>query len=273
MTKTIEYKQLSFFQFLSNVRDCLPPEDKLRALGESYVKNPHFPVLAQVTGRVIDGECRLRGVALVKPEFLVPTIITDTLLSKEEIVQAQLVTAIHRNELTPQAITKGIAGMLEANPKLTRKEVSERLNFTDASCVTKYMAVYDCIEPVQENYFAGKLSVGAVYGISKLPADQQSEILGMALAGATRDQIEAHGRQRRNGNAEATTIKVSKLVCPLPCGVTVQFKGDGVSLESAIDAMAELTKELRVAIGQKLNASTVQKVLKDKSRSNGKLAG
>ena len=57
-------------------------------------------MLAQPDGAVIDGHCRLLGVKLVDPAFLVPTIITEEMLKPAVIAQIQLVSAIQRNGLS-----------------------------------------------------------------------------------------------------------------------------------------------------------------------------
>ena len=49
------------------------------------------------------------------------------------------------------------------NPDLTNQEIADLLNFADSSLVTRYLAVYNCVEPIQQKYFAGEIGVSKVY--------------------------------------------------------------------------------------------------------------
>ena len=58
----------------------------------------------------------------------------------------------------------------------------------------------------------GKLGPSEWYAISKVQEAEQQAMLAAKLAGASRDQLEQHGRKLRNGDAHG--IKVNQLRIP-----------------------------------------------------------
>jgi hypothetical protein len=161
MQKTIVFKPQNFFLLGKNVRETMPPEEELRALALSYKQRWLAPVIAMVTGLLIDGYCRLAGLKLIDPDWLVPTILTEDQLKPAEVRRWQMVSAIQRNGLAAPDISKGIEEMLKDDPGLTNQAIGQMLGFADASLVTRYQAWRKCVEPIQ------KVSVDS--GLVELP--------------------------------------------------------------------------------------------------------
>jgi ParB/RepB/Spo0J family partition protein len=209
------------------------------------------------------GERRVRAALLHDKITHLWAVFLDQPMTESQFRVLQLTENVLRADLTAAEKTKGIAELKRLNPGWTNKDVAEHLKI-DASQVTRLLSVFDCVPEVQNAYFAGQIHSGAVYGISKLPADQQLEALAMALAGATREQIERHGKKQRNGTQE--TVRLSRFKYPLASGVEITVAGKELSLSDLIDALAELMKEAKRAGDQGLDIRTLVAVARDKAK-------
>src|SRR5271157_5821384 len=101
MATTLTNKLLDFFQpEPGNPRKSSSIEE-LRELRDSLVKKQLVPLLAKADGTIIDGWRRWCAAKLDgKPERL-DVIITDEPLTPAQIREIQLVSALHRANLTP----------------------------------------------------------------------------------------------------------------------------------------------------------------------------
>ena len=88
-------------------------------------------------------------------------------------------------------------------------------------------------------------------------------MLSAKLAGASRDQLEQHGRKLRNGHPHG--IKVNRLKIPLgPQGRSVTIAGSNLSLDDAIEILQDTLKFARKAQGDNLDGKTWVQVMKQK---------
>jgi ParB family transcriptional regulator, chromosome partitioning protein len=241
-------------------------EADLRSLGASMKSLGQLqPVGARPDGTLLWGERRYRAAQLVGlPELEV--IITDRKLSDSEIRLIQLAENMHRADLTGYEKWLGCAELMMMNPHWQMKNLAEDMHL-DPSMVTRLLSPSKCIPAWQEALKAGKVGISDCYAASKLDEKEQAGLLALKLSGASRDTIEQAGRKKRNGTT--ATVKVARLRCALPSGVAVQFTGEGITLELAIDAMKDLTAELKRAIDQGLDSRTVVRVLADKAKAKG----
>jgi ParB/RepB/Spo0J family partition protein len=101
MAQTLTSKPLDFFKpDPGNLRKAFDIKE-LRELRGSMLKKQLVPLIAKPDGTIIDGERRWRSAMLDgKPERL-DVIITDEAMTAAEIKEIQLVTALHRADLTP----------------------------------------------------------------------------------------------------------------------------------------------------------------------------
>lgn len=247
-----------------NARSFLGEEADLRALAFSYLKRPLHPFICHADGTLYDGNRRHAGLELVERlDVEVDICVTDELLTTDQVVEIQLVSAIHRSDLS--AYDKAVAKRsIKAARKVNNTQLAEVLCI-DSSLVTRYLSVFECIQPVQEAAKAGKLGVSDWYALSKLPPDEQPALLEMKLNGASRDTLERHGRKRRNGTT--TAVKVSTIKVSLAGGLSVVIRGEGIDLEQGIEALVEAAKEGRKARDQGLDARTWSKVMEQKSKA------
>ena len=106
---------------------------------------------------------------------------------------------------------------------------------------------------------AGKLGVTKAYKVANSP--DQLATLALFLNGETREAV---GRKTRRASS-APAVRASKIKVPLVSGATVTVAGEGVSLEEAVDALAEAMKAMKQAIAKGLTAKSFQNVMKDMS--------
>ncbi len=240
-------------------------EAELRQLAESILREQLQPIGLLPDYTLCWGERRWRAAMLHEQITHLWAVILDKPMTESDFRLRQATENFLRENLTSAEKTHAIAELKRLNPTWTNKDVAEHLKI-DAGQVTRLLSVFDCIPDVQQAYFAGQIG-GAVYGISKLLAEQQREGLAMALAGATREQIASHGKKKRTRTTE--TVRVSRIKCLLPSGVTLVASGQTLSLDELIDALGEAQKEAKKAREQGLDAKTFQAVMKDKAAAAG----
>jgi len=264
MAKTLTSKPLDWFKLDPNRPRKSFDKDELTALGESLKKKQLVPVLARPDGTITDGHRRFFGGELVGLEQL-DVIITDEPMTPAQIMEIQLVTALHRADLKPYEQFLGCRDWLALNPGATAKDLAARID-RDPSTLVRILSLSKCIQSVQQAAAEGKLGPSEWYAIAKAPTEvEQQAMLAAKLAGASRDQLEQHGRKLRNGDAAG--IKVNRLKIPLgEQGRSVAIAGGNLSLDDAIEILQETLKCARKAQGENLDAKTWVQVMKQKAK-------
>jgi ParB family chromosome partitioning protein len=258
---TFVSKPLSWFKVAPQVRQEFDEGD-LRRLGESMKAHGQLqPVLARPNGTLIAGERRLRAAMLVGLPTL-NVLITEDVLSETQIKVLQLTENLHRSDLRDSEKWRAFEELAQLNPDWSNKDLAEHLNLSE-STVTKYQAPSRCIPDVQNALLAGKLGITAVYEISRVPADQQAELLRLKLSGASRDAIVQAARKSRSGSTPA--VKLSRVKIAMP-QATVVISGKELSMAEVVDLLAETLKEARKAADQ-FDVKTWQSMMRDKSKS------
>ena len=133
----------------------------------------------------------------------------------------------------------GVRGTREFNPDWSNKDLAEHLKLSEPT-ITKYQAPSRCTAEVQNALLAGKLGITAVYEISRVPADQQSELLKLKLSGTSRDQLAQAARKSRSGSTPA--VKLSKIRIAMR-QATVVITGADLGMAEVMDLLAEMLKE------------------------------
>ncbi|MCE9565754.1 MAG: ParB/RepB/Spo0J family partition protein [Planctomycetes bacterium] len=258
-------KPLSFFKPDPNQPRKHFDEAALRALGESLKIRQNDPVQSKPDGIMIDGERRLRAAKLVGLEKL-DVILTDAALTDSQINVIRLTSFFHREDLSAYEKYLACADLMAANPSWQMKDLAETLKL-DASMVTRILSPSKCIEPWVMAFKAGQVGVSDVYAASKLPEADQAGLLALKLSGATRDQLEQASRKARTTAAPA--VKLSRISCQLPGGVTVAVSGKEVSLDEAIESLSEVLKAAKKARDEGLTAKSWTSAMKDKAKAAG----
>ncbi len=259
---TLTSKQRSWFKTKQQVREHFD-EAKLLELGESMKAIGQLqPVLAKSDGTLIAGERRLRAATLVGlPELQV--IITEEPLTDTQIKVIQLSENLQRADLKDAEKWRAFEKLLQLNPGWSNKDLAAHLKFGE-STVTKYLSPSRCIPEVQKALESGQLGITATYEISRVPADQQAELLRLKLSGTSRDGLAEHVRRQKSESVPQ--VRVKRIACVLPSGVSIVASGPELSLDDLIEALGEAQKEAKKAREHGYTAKTFAAAMKDRSK-------
>ncbi len=261
---TLATKPLSWFKTAPQARKHFD-EAELRQLGESLKVRQLQPVVARPDGLLIAGERRLRAASLVGLAEL-QVVISEEPLSESQLRILQLSENLHRADLRDCEKFRACEELLRLNPQWSNKDLASHLKLSE-STVTKYMAPSRCIPEVQEALEAGQIGITACYEISRAPQEQQAELLRLKLAGTSRDALADHVRKQKSKSTPQ--VRVKRITCALPSGLSVTVSGQELSLDELIEALGEAQKEAKRAREQGLDAKTFSAVMKDKAKKAG----
>jgi ParB family transcriptional regulator, chromosome partitioning protein len=264
MSRQYARKPASWARRGPNARSDLGEESKARALARSRAKWQMNPLIARTNGLLIDGYRTIWGLELegmldVELDF----ILTDEELTPDQIRVMQANSAFHREPLGDVDKALVMRDTLVDNPGMTRKQMAEDVFDIDPSLPTRYIALFDCIQEVQDAARAGKLGVSEWYAISK--SSDQLAALRRKLDGATRDELERQARKERDAGKPA--VRSCRIKCPLPSGHVITVAGEELSLDEAIESLKEAIKAMTKARDTGLNAATAQKVWADMAKA------
>lgn len=247
-----------------NIRSDLGSEEELRRLGKSLRKRQQVPLLILADGTVIDGNRRLAAARLEGIEELDCIVISED-MTPAEIAQLQLISAVHRADLSAHDKAVAVRDIKAAYPGLTGKTLAEEVLHLDPAMVTKYLSLFDCIPAVQDAARAGNIGVTDWYAISRAP--DQEAALRQALNGATRADLEREGKRQRNGNGNGQpTVRLPKIKIPLANDMAtgkVTVEGDDLDLDATEALLKEAVKAVRAARDKNLDTKTAQAVWRD----------
>jgi len=246
--------------------------DEIDRLGEDMLaRGVLVPLLAKAEGDhgiIIDGWRRWLAAGRKGIKEL-PVIITEKALTVMEIRGIQIATAIHRADLSGHDKWMACTELMSMNPEWKLTDLAKFLHLS-ASTITKLLSPSTCSVAWQQALANGRVGIGDCYAASGLPEAEQTALLALKLAGASRDDIVHAGRKSRNGNTPA--VKVTRMRLQLPqSGVRIVASGEGLSLDDLIESLGEAQKEAKKAREQGLDARTFQAVMKDKSKKGSGL--
>ena len=162
---------------------------------------------------MLDGTRRVLGLRLIgetEAEFL----ITDEDLRPEDIVEIQLVTAIHRAGLTGYEKWQGCLKLMQLHPEWQQVDLANFLSLTPAS-VTYMLSPSKCLPVIQEALKAERITLTDCYTMSKVSDAEQHDMLAAKLNGARPDELR---RQARRAQTARTSRQPSRRrACGLPC--------------------------------------------------------
>lgn len=260
---TLTSKPLSWFKVVPQVRRHFD-EAELRLLGESLKVKQLQPVIARSDGTLIAGGRRVQSALLVGLKEL-EVIIEEEPLTDSQVRIFQLTENIHRADLTDAEKWRAYEELLRLNQGWTNRDLSQHLKLSE-STVCKYLSPSRCIKEVQEALETGVIGITTCYEMSRVPEDQQRELLTLSQGGASRDSVAAHVRKQKKPATEA--VRSKRIVCPLATGVTITVTGQELSLDDLIEAFALAQKEVRKAREQGLDSRTFGAVMRDKSNKS-----
>ncbi len=245
---------------VGNVRKTFD-EEELRRLGRSYKKRWIMPLLALPDGTLIDGERRFRGGCLEGMEQF-PVQVVGGVLRDGEIAEMQLISAVHRADLSGWEKYQAVKEMMRLDTKLTNKDLAERLDL-DPSYLTRLLSPDNCIPPVQEAFMQDAIGIKAVYELSKARPEEQAALLAIKLAGGNDAEI-ARGRKRRNGSTSAAP-RMPKVTVAMPGGARVVISGKDLGMDEVVELLSETLKEAKKAASM-YDIKTFASMMKDRAK-------
>jgi hypothetical protein len=251
----------------NHVRIDLGDEAALRQLGRSYLHRPLYPIIINPDLEIGDGNRRHAGVMLIDPNAEVPVCITSEPFSPSAQLEIQVESAAHTKGLSDFEQFLAIDGWLALNPSATAKQFAERVH-RDEAIVSKILSLSRCIDAVKDAAKAGRIGYTKWHQIARIPQEQQHAALADALGGATRDELQR--RTRLGGNGRAATVTARTIPVVLTNGIAITFKADGITLNMALDALADIKKELTHAVEKDHDAQTFGALMKKRARQLAK---
>jgi ParB/RepB/Spo0J family partition protein len=259
----LETKPLSWFKTDPKQPRKQFDEPELRLMGGSLREKQLQPLLARPDGTIIAGERRYRAAMLVGLASL-QVIVTDEPLTEAEVRAIQLTENIHRADLTGYEKWQACRELMELNPDWQGKDLAEHLHL-DPSMVTRLMSPSQCVQAVQDALRDGKIGISVCYTISKLPPEEQPGLLALKLSGASRDELESHGRKKRA--ADKPAVRMSRVKIAMPEGMSMVISGNDLSMSEVVELLTETLKEARKA-AEVYDVKTFQNMMRDQAKAS-----
>jgi ParB family transcriptional regulator, chromosome partitioning protein len=249
-----------------------PDPDYCRGLGANMKAiGQQVPVIGYTdpaTGRfvLIDGGCRKIAAEL----FDIPELLALDLGKKPtlvELLMAQAAIDQHKQHLK----TMDRARLWQAYLKergCTARQLAKELGVSD-SLLADYVSLNKLPPDVQEQVGSGALdmSKAALIAQQESNPDRQRELAALAKD-MSRSTLSATLKQARRDSSERPAVSAKRIKIELGTA-TVTISGSGLTLDAAIDAVAEAHKEMKRGQQQGLTAKTIQKISSDRAKVAG----
>ena len=212
--RRFEKRPLSGAKMNGNLRVSPGDEEELKRLARSYKKRPVHPLIARPDGTMLDGTRRVLGLRLIgeaEAEFL----ITDEDLRPEDILEIQLVTAIHRAGLTGYEKWQGCVRLMQLHPEWQQVDLANFLSLTPAS-VTYMLSPSKCLPVIQEALKAERITLADCYTLSKVSDAEQHGMLAAKLNGTKPEELRRQAR-RAQQRPERPGCDQDGAACGSPC--------------------------------------------------------
>jgi ParB family chromosome partitioning protein len=243
-------------------------EDELDRLGDDMLARGVLQdLLITPDGTIIDGWRRWLAAQRKNIKEL-PVKVIDKPLTEKDLRGIQLATFFHKVGLKGYEQYQSCAELMCMNPGWELKNLAEFLHI-HPSMVTRLLSPTRCIPAVQEALKAGKIGnskfgISDCYELSQETPERQAELLRLKAEGLSRNALKEARRKQPNGGQ--ATVRVQRVKCALPSGITVVVTGEGVSLDESIEALSETIKEMKRARDLGYTAKTFAAAMKDKSK-------
>jgi len=264
MKPVTEHRPVEWFKL--DEREVARHDDpeKIRLLGEDMLANGQLQAVgATEDGRMIWGTGRglaakAAGIKTLEVK-LYPASLPDSQFKLKRAAEN-----LQRKDLTSYQKWLLCVDLMSGNPTGQMSDLAELLHLAPPT-VTKLMSPSKCIPAAQEALRDGKIGITDCYELSRVPAEQQAELLRLKLSGTSRDGLAE--RVRKQKKQATPQVRAKRIVCQLVSGVSITVAGAELSLDDMIESMAEAQKEAKKARDQGLDARTFQAVMRDKAKA------
>jgi ParB family chromosome partitioning protein len=248
-------------------RSALDP-DYCRGLGENMkAGGQKVPVIGYMKGDrfiLCDGGCRLEGAQLVG---MVELLAID--LGKEptrrELLMAQASIDLHRQHLPPIDRARLFSSLCKEHGCTARK-LAEMLHVSEA-VISRAIALLQLPDDLQQQVNEGNLDARRGYLLSQESDPARQRELATQATALTREELAK--RVRKPKASSTPQVRLKRIVCPLPSGVSITVSGADLSLDDLIESLSDALKEARRSRELNLDVRTFSSVLKDKAKNGG----
>ena len=233
-------------------------------LGNSLAKHQDYPILIRVHPtlagffEIVDGHRRCRAARRVKIKTL-KALVVEGSLTEADIRLIMLRTDLQKKKLTEPERCRLVKQIEAAHPGITRKALAEMLDL-NPPVITQILT--EGIPEVERAFEAGQIGLAKRYELAKGTPEQQEAQLAAALSGASRESLAS-----RRSKPKADAVRASSIKCPLPSGNVVTIKGEELSLDEALEVLADAAKAIKEGIRRNWTAKTFGQAMKDMAAS------
>jgi ParB family chromosome partitioning protein len=203
------------------LRDVNRQKPEYLQLAESVVqKGVYTPIQVRViqdpeTGDpafgLIDGLQRWTASKDAGKEWIPATIKS---MDEADILDAQLISNLHRVSTTPQQYTEHLLRILAANPLMTERDLAKRLSVSD-TFVQQRLSLAKLTEKAMKLVNENLIPLLNGYSLAKLPPEEQEEFLDRAQTDQPTQfapAVAARVKELRDAKAQGREAKPSEFV-------------------------------------------------------------
>ncbi len=198
----------------------------------------------------------------------ISALISDKVLSKAETIHAQMICNCQHLDLQPLERAKALADLMEATG-WNASQTAAAAGFSNAS-VTRSLAMLTLSPDLQDKIRSGDISASAAYTLACVKDPDERETLSReVIAGRlTRDAVVGQLKSRRRDNRKPSTpAGTNRVTAALGAGRSITICGSGITLESLIQWLEELTAKARKVRPQGIEITTFIKMLRDQAKA------
>jgi ParB/RepB/Spo0J family partition protein len=216
---------------------------------------------------VVDGARRLRAAKMAGMKMLA-VILEEKELCNAEVLHRQLVANCQREDFSPVEKAKAVAQLME-QACWSATQAAAHLGFSNAT-VTRLLALNSVPSEIQKRVTSGEISASAAYSLAGVADPMEQARLADHVAGGrlTRDALVGQLRTQRRRSAEPSTSTCpSRVTAVLGAGRSITLSGSGITMDSLIQWLEELTAKARKIRPQGIEITTFIKMLRDQAKA------
>lgn len=108
----------------------------------------------------------------------IPALVKS--LSDTELMEAQIMTNLHKIETKPVEYTKQLYRLLAADPMLTMHDLADKLSVS-TTWLRDRLSLVNLTESIQELVNEDKIKLANAFALAKLPAEEQADFVDRAM--------------------------------------------------------------------------------------------
>lgn len=197
----------------------------------------------------------------------IPAVVLPDGMTEAESLSLQLSENIQRESLSQFDLFQGCLRLIETCG-FQQRDLARVLSL-DPAQVSPILSAAKVIPEAVAALKAKQINLGHTYALSKVDStEEQARLLNLALAGASRDNLEGEVRKLNARRKAQETIRLSRVKLQLPGSkVCLILSGADLSMDDVAEALAEAQKEVRRARDQQMDVRAFNAVMSSKAKS------